>query len=201
MNSLEVIFKDKIKFEPYKVFEVNNKKNIYTTNIGGIYEIDENVMHVLNEDGKTLDEIYNNLSTKLKKDDIDKILNNMIDLKILRLNALEIDKVFANEIDNIYLNFSDQWPKLRHNKRRLTSKIFLEKYEHIFKTNITKTIELRTDNEELFIYSLETLSTAGYHLSNITFDLNATTPERITTEYEDKFSERGNKIYYLKASK
>lgn len=111
------------------------------------------------------------------------------------------DKVFANEIDNIYLNFSDPWPKLRHNKRRLTSKIFLEKYEHIFKSNITKTIELRTDNEELFIYSLETLSTAGYHLSNITFDLNATTPERITTEYEDKFSERGNKIYYLKASK
>ena len=90
MNSLEVIFKDKIKFEPYKVFEVNNKKNIYTTNIGGIYEIDENVMHVLNEDGKTLDEIYNNLSTKLKKDDIDKILNNMIDLKILRLKNEEI---------------------------------------------------------------------------------------------------------------
>ena len=132
---------------------------------------------------------------------IEIIKENIDNLKILRLNALEIDKVFANEIDNIYLNFSDPWPKLRHNKRRLTSKIFLEKYEHIFKTNITKTIELRTDNEELFIYSLETLSTAGYHLSNITFDLNATTPERITTEYEDKFSERGNKIYYLKASK
>ena len=97
MNSLEVIFKDKIKFEPYKVFEVNNKKNIYTTNIGGIYEIDENVMHVLNEDGKTLDEIYNNLSTKLKKDDIDKILNNMIDLKILRLKNEEI-------IENDYKN-------------------------------------------------------------------------------------------------
>ena len=90
------------------------------------------------------------------------IEENIDNLKILRLNALEIDKVFANEIDNIYLNFSDPWPKLRHNKRRLTSKIFLEKYEHIFKSNITKTIELRTDNEELFIYSLETLSTAGY---------------------------------------
>lgn len=77
------------------------------------------------------------------------IEENIDNLKILRLNALEIDKVFANEIDNIYLNFSDPWPKLRHNKRRLTSKIFLEKYEHIFKSNITKTIELRTDNEEL----------------------------------------------------
>ena len=121
--------------------------------------------------------------------------------KAVKLIIINNYKGINNEIDNIYLNFSDPWPKLRHNKRRLTSKIFLEKYEHIFKSNITKTIELRTDNEELFIYSLETLSTAGYHLSNITFDLNATTPERITTEYEDKFSERGNKIYYLKASK
>ena len=53
MNSLEVIFKDKIKFEPYKVFEVNNKKNIYTTNIGGIYEIDEKEKQVKKEDAKT----------------------------------------------------------------------------------------------------------------------------------------------------
>ena len=122
-------------------------------------------------------------------------------LKVLIGDIASIEDLLDKKIDTIYLNFSDPWPKLRHNKRRLTSKIFLEKYEHIFKSNITKTIELRTDNEELFIYSLETLSTAGYHLSNITFDLNATTPERITTEYEDKFSERGNKIYYLKASK
>ena len=120
-------------------------------------------------------------------------------LKVLRLNALEIDQVFTKEISKIFLNFSDPWPKLRHNNRRLTSKIFLDKYDKIFKDK--HTIELRTDNEALFIYSLETLSQEQYNLSEITFDLNQKEPNRITTEYEDKFISRGNKIYYLKASK
>ena len=57
-------------------------------------------------------------------------LNN---LKIIRLDAINIDKIFDKEIDTIYLNFSDPWPKDRHAKRRLTSPIFLKKYESIFK--------------------------------------------------------------------
>lgn len=124
---------------------------------------------------------------------------NLPNLKVIRLNALEIDEVFDREIDKIFLNFSDPWPKLRHNNRRLTSKIFLKKYELIFKQD--KIIELRTDSEGLYIYSLESLSQMQYSLSDITFDLNSTTPNRITTEYEDKFIKKGNKIYYLKASK
>lgn len=120
-------------------------------------------------------------------------------LKVIRLNALEIDEVFDREISKIFLNFSDPWPKVRHNNRRLTSKIFLKKYELIFKQD--KIIELRTDSQNLYIYSLESLSQMQYSLSDITFDLNSTTPNRITTEYEDKFIKKGNKIYYLKASK
>lgn len=120
-------------------------------------------------------------------------------LKVIRLNALEIDEVFDREISKIFLNFSDPWPKVRHNNRRLTSKIFLKKYELIFKQD--KIIELRTDSQSLYIYSLESLSQMQYSLSDITFDLNSTTPNRITTEYEDKFIKKGNKIYYLKASK
>lgn len=120
-------------------------------------------------------------------------------LKVLRLNALDIDKVFNNEISLLYLNFSDPWPKARHHSRRLTSNIFLDKYENIFKDK--KVIELRTDNEGLYIYSLEVLSSKGYRLEDITFDLNTTTPNRITTEYEDKFINKGNKIYYVKGSK
>ena len=120
-------------------------------------------------------------------------------LRVIRLNALEIDEVFSNEIDLLYLNFSDPWPKARHNNRRLTSNIFLEKYDKIFKDK--KVIELRTDNENLYIYSIETLSSNSYSLSDVTFDLNSVNSERITTEYEDKFMSKGNKIYYLKASK
>ena len=120
-------------------------------------------------------------------------------LKILRLNALEIDQFFLHDIDLVYLNFSDPWPKVRHKMRRLTSSIFLEKYNSIFKDK--KVIELRTDNLGLYIFSLESLSSFGYSFSDITFDLDGTNPIRITTEYEDKFIKKGNKIYYLKASK
>lgn len=119
-------------------------------------------------------------------------------LRVIRLNALEIDEVFSEEIDLIFLNFSDPWPKKRHHDRRLTSKIFLDKYDKIFKDK--KEIELRTDNEDLFIYSIESLSNS-YSFSEVTFDLNSYLPERITTEYEDKFVSKGNKIYHLKASK
>ena len=119
-------------------------------------------------------------------------------LKVIRLNALEIDDVFSEEVDLIFLNFSDPWPKKRHHDRRLTSKIFLDKYDKIFKDK--KEIELRTDNEDLFIYSIESLSNS-YSFSEVTFDLNSYLPERITTEYEDKFVNKGNKIYHLKASK
>ncbi len=120
-------------------------------------------------------------------------------LKVVRLNALDIDKVFKKEISLLYLNFSDPWPKVRHHSRRLTSNIFLDKYESIFKDE--KVIELRTDNENLYIYSLESLTSKDYRLENITFDLNTTSPLRITTEYEDKFISKGNKIYYVNARK
>lgn len=120
-------------------------------------------------------------------------------LKIIRMNALEIDEVFDHEIDLIYLNFSDPWPKVRQNKRRLTSKIFLEKYDQIFKGD--KLIYLRTDNEGLYTYSIEMLSNYGYSLYDVTFDLHRDYSDLITTEYEDKFISLGQQIYALKARK
>ena len=98
---------------------------------------------------------------------IKKIPNDLDNLKLIRMNALDIDKIFSKEIDLIYLNFSDPWPKKRWHDRRLTSKIFLDKYDSLFKD--TKRIEMKTDNEDLFIYSLETLSSNGYALSDISF--------------------------------
>ena len=127
------------------------------------------------------------------------IPDNIPNLKIIRMNALSIDDVFSNEIDRIYLNFSDPWPKVRHNERRLTSKIFLNKYNNIFKEKCE--ILLRTDNEDLYIYSIESLSSDGYVLSDITFDLHRDNNDLITTEYEDKFTANGDKIYALKAIK
>lgn len=130
---------------------------------------------------------------------IKKIPDNIENLKLIRMNALDIDKVFSKEIDLIYLNFSDPWPKKRWYNRRLTSKIFLDKYDLLFKD--TKRIEMKTDNEDLFIYSLETLSSKGYALSYISFDYHKTDTDIIMSEYEMRFSKEGKNVYHLFAQK
>ena len=128
-----------------------------------------------------------------------KKLDKLDNLILVRMDAREIDKVFKKEIDLIYLNFSDPWPKKRSINKRLTSPIFLNKYDKIFKN--TNNIIMKTDNRDLFIYSIESLSNYGYKLSNISFDLHSRDEEIITTEYEDKFVSIGKNIYYLEALK
>lgn len=124
-------------------------------------------------------------------DDIDNLL-------IIRLNAMDIDKVFSEEISRIYLNFSDPWPKKRHHLRRLSSRIFLDKYDKIF-CNGQKEICMKTDNCDLFTYSLESFSNHGYYLHDISLDLhNSDCEDIISTEYEDKFSSMNMPIYYVR---
>ena len=129
-----------------------------------------------------------------------KIPEGIKNLFIVRMDANNIDKVFNNEIERIYLNFSDPWPKVRHASRRLSSKVFLDKYDSIFVSN--KEIFMRTDNRDLYIYSLMSFSENGYILSDITFDLHGSEDVNlITTEYEDKFSSKGMPIYAVVARK
>ena len=124
-------------------------------------------------------------------------LNN---LKLIRMDALEIDEVFDKEIDRIYLNFSDPWPKERHTKRRLTSPIFLTKYDKVFKD--IPNIIMKTDNNPLFDYSLESLTEYGYDIKNVTRDLySEDITDNIATEYEKKFVSKGIKINRFIATK
>lgn len=129
-----------------------------------------------------------------------KIDENLKNLAIVRMDALEIGQVFSHEVDRIYLNFSDPWPKKRHHLRRLSSRIFLEKYENIFRKD--SDICMRTDNSDLFCYSLMSFSEARYVLKNLTLDLHQQMPDNlITTEYEDRFSSKGMPIYSVEAVK
>ena len=123
-------------------------------------------------------------------------LNN---LKIIRIDALELDKIFNHEIDMIYLNFSDPWPKDRHVKRRLTSPVFLNIYDKIFKNE--GHIIMKTDNINLFNYSLESLEENGYVIKNMTNDLDCFEEDNIMTEYERKFNKLGIKINRLEGIK
>ena len=121
-------------------------------------------------------------------------------LRLIRMDALYIDDVFDKEVSKIYLNFSDPWPKKRHADRRLTSSVFLKKYDKIFIGN--PMIVQKTDNRELFEYSVVTLSNYGYKINDLSLDLHSKEDyNNIMTEYEDKFSRKGCKIYMLNASK
>ena len=132
------------------------------------------------------------LALALKKIDVD--LSN---LYMIRLDANNILDVFDKEITRIYLNFSDPWPKKRHEKRRLTSPLFLEKYDLVFKNN--NHIEMKTDNKDLFSYSIKSLNNYGYYIEDITFDLKS--DDNIMTEYEEKFTKLNNPIYKIEVSK
>lgn len=120
-------------------------------------------------------------------------------LRLIRMDANDIDKVFNKEISLIYLNFSDPWPKNRNAKRRLTHERLLSKYDSIFKDE--KVIFMKTDNIKLFAFSIESLSEYGYKLKNISLDLHSEDIDNVETEYEKKFSSKGIKINRLEAYK
>ena len=121
-------------------------------------------------------------------------------LRFIRMDAFLIDTIFNHEISRIYLNFSDPWPKVRHHKRRLTSEVFLQKYDGIFVGD--GEILQKTDNQDLFLFSLCSLSQHGYHFSEIFLDLTKEAVKNLaTTEYEMRFVEQGYPIYFLHAHK
>jgi tRNA (guanine-N7-)-methyltransferase len=126
-------------------------------------------------------------------------LNN---LYFIRMDAEEINEVFEkDEIDKIYLNFSDPWPKDRHAKRRLTSSEFFKRYDQILKQD--GTIEFKTDNNDLFQFSLEEIPTSGWKIEAFTRDLHNSDMNEgnIMTEYEQKFSSLGHPINKLIAKR
>lgn len=122
---------------------------------------------------------------------------NLNNIKIIRMDASQINEVFNKEIEQIYLNFSDPWPKKRHENRRLTSKNFLDKYSHIFKNH--QNIIQKTDNKELFAFSLMSFNNEKFTILDLSLDYDS--PDNIETEYEHKFKANGNPIYMVKVTK
>lgn len=117
-------------------------------------------------------------------------------VRFIRMDAEYICDVFApGEVKKIYLNFSDPWPKEKHAKRRLTSRQFLAKYEQLLPADAL--VEFKTDNTLLFDFSLEEAEAAGWPIIASTYDLHHDKDlniGNIMTEYEEKFSGKGQKI-------
>lgn len=121
-------------------------------------------------------------------------------LKILNIDIMDIPQYLYGKIKTIYLNFSDPWPKKRNTKRRLTSENFLKLYDNLFKNE--KHIILKTDNNDFYEFSKESLLSYGYKIINETYDLhNSDITDSPKTEYEEKFSSQGVKIKYIEVIK
>ena len=120
-------------------------------------------------------------------------------LKILVGDIANLVDTLEGKIDTIYLNFSDPWPKDRHAKRRLTSINYLQVYDKLFKGD--KHIIQKTDNDDLFQFSLEQYKEYGYEIKRISYNLHNEDIKNFCTEYEERFSNMGVKIKYVEVIK
>ena len=120
-------------------------------------------------------------------------------IHFIRMDAENIVNVFEKgEVDQIYLNFSDPWPKDRHARRRLPSKEFLARYDQILVPD--GKVEFKTDNRGLFNFALEQREIAGWDLDGCTFALHHDenmNEGNVIAEYGEKFSSMGNPIYKM----
>jgi len=123
----------------------------------------------------------------------------MPNVRLLMVDAEYLLDIFAEgEVNRLYLNFSDPWPKARHAKRRLTHPNFLALYRRLLPPG--GEIHLKTDNPDLFEYSLLSLAQEGFSLRRITYDLHhSPVQDNVMTEYEKRFSDLGQPIYRLEA--
>ncbi len=120
---------------------------------------------------------------------------------IVHSKAEMVGELFSEKsVGRIYLNFSDPWPKLKHARRRLTSSMHLDAYEHILEKD--GELVLKTDNQDLFQYSLDTLNKKNWKVKYFTFDLynSEHIQNNIATEYEMMFVEEGKTICMLIAA-
>lgn len=123
----------------------------------------------------------------------------LANVRLVEGDISELLDVFApGEVDRFYLNFCDPWPKARHAKRRLTHRGFLEKYAMLLAPQ--GEIHFKTDNHDLFYFSIEEFQALGWTLRDVTDDLHQNEPaDNVRTEYEQKFSAKGQPIYRLVA--
>jgi tRNA (guanine-N7-)-methyltransferase len=124
-----------------------------------------------------------------------KVANQQLsNVRLLEFDANHITTIFRpGEIERLYINFCDPWPKNRHAKRRLTHRLLLAQYRHVLQPG--GELFFKTDNEDLFAFSLKEFQETGLVIRNSTRDLhNQELTDNIMTEYEARFSAKGIKI-------
>lgn len=104
-----------------------------------------------------------------------------------------------DEVSEIWITFPDPQPRASRERKRLTSLRFLQIYHRILRTGAR--IHLKTDDPNLFAFSVETWNAAHMKIHALTYDLYGGSVEgpavQIQTTYEARFLAEGKKIQYL----
>ena len=132
------------------------------------------------------------IRNELLLDTVEKVAkHSLVNIALTNHNILNIEDIFeVGEVDTFFINFCDPWPKVRHAKRRLTHRLFLEKYKKILKPG--GEIIFKTDGKDLFDFSLVEFEECGFEILDVTYDLHSLEdPDNILTEYEGRFNRKG----------
>jgi tRNA (guanine-N7-)-methyltransferase len=128
---------------------------------------------------------------------LDENINNAY---LARLNVKDLlPKIPGESIHGIFLNFSDPWPKKRHEKRRLTHEDFIDEYWRILIKE--GKVYLKTDNTSFFEYSLDKFRQYDWRVNYINYEYKGNEPFDAETEYERSFRREGLYIKRLIAIK
>ena len=183
-----LLIKDISEFEKYKdiELEIGCGKGDFIT-----------AMALKNPDREyiAVEKVQTVIITALEKAERARLKNaKFLNMDVARLADIEN----SHFCSRIYLNFSDPWPHKRHEKRRLSADGFIELYKKLLADG--GEIHMKTDNEQLFDFSLESFEKNGFGLKNVTRDLHADVPaDNIMTEYEKNFVAQGLPIFRLEA--
>ena len=113
--------------------------------------------------------------------------------KLMFINAeILMQEIKDESLEGIFLNFSDPWPKKRHHKRRLTAMSYLDNYYRVLKKGAR--LVIKTDNTDLFAFTLENLDNSKFKVISKTDDYNEFDEFDTMTEYEKSFRDEGVKI-------
>lgn len=120
-------------------------------------------------------------------------------IAFVRAHMNEIGKIFsAGSIQELWITFPDPFPRDKQAKHRLTHPSFLAKYKPLLTND--GVIKYKTDNRELFLWSLEQIVAQGWRIRELSFDLHESdlsADYKIPTFYERRFQAEGVPINYV----
>lgn len=138
---------------------------------------------------------------RLQKGAVEAENRGIANVRFLRARADQLVEIFKpNSIDEIWLTFSDPFPRSRSAGRRLTHPTFLAMYSKILSSH--GSLLIKHDNPAFFQWSLEQLVVCKWNITELSFDLHESELSedyKIKTQYEQRWIGEGRITQFARA--